>query len=289
MLPKPEASLDTSWVFKQFLYENVLRDLDNHFQRLRIEYMPIKGAYLICTGLARQITSRAMFDIDILVRDSDFDPVISHFSAIPGINIAEKSWPRYKKGWPFEVSFYYPFEGRTINIDIHKLINLRQRFSLPPSELFARGKKQGLWTLPCAEDALAVCLCHCFAHVSHVFSWAVFDDIALIADASIDWDKFWKIAQSTGIMAFIYYILKMYGKERMTSTIPFPGKRTLRCAYADLLFWSAGFLEVTALPRVVRRAIVELPFCRDPAGLIYDNLTRRRKKTNGGRATVNAN
>ena len=134
-----------------------------------------------------------------------------------------------------------------------------------------------------------ICLCHLFVHFSHGFSETALNDIPVLIGQSIDWDKFWKIAQSTGIMAFIYYILKMYGKERMTSTIPFPGKRTLRCAYADLLFWSAGFLEVTALPRVVRRAIVELPFCRDPAGLIYDNLTRRRKKTNGGRATVNAN
>ena len=75
-----KAAADTTWVFKQFLYEDVLRDLDDHFQRLNIDYMPIKGAYLICAGLAQRIRSRTMVDIDILVREGDFNAVISYFS-----------------------------------------------------------------------------------------------------------------------------------------------------------------------------------------------------------------
>jgi hypothetical protein len=275
MPPEPKAPHNTEWVFKQFMYEDVLGDLDDHFRHLNIEYMPIKGAYLLYTGLARRIRSRTMFDIDILVHEKDFDTVISHFSKIPDTAIAEKSWPLYKKGWPFEVAFYYPFEGRTINIDIHKLINLRARFSLPPDELFGRGKKQGLRTLPCAEDALAICLCHAFSHIAHIFPDEIFDDIALLAETAMDWNKFWNIAQSTGIGAFFYYALKLCEKKRTISAIAFP-KKTLRSAYADLLILATGHLELIRLPHMFRRVFFELPLCRDPVGLVLDKCKRSR-------------
>jgi len=266
---------DTDWVFKQFLYEDVLRDLDNHFQRLNIDYMPIKGAYLICAGLAQQLKTRTMFDIDLLVREKDFDAVISYFTNLPGVAIVEKSWPIYKKGWPFEVSMYYPFEGRTINIDIHKLINLRQRFLLPPEALFARGSKQGLRrTLPCAEDALAICLCHGFSHIAHVFSKHVFDDIAALTSASVNWIIFREIAESTGISAFMYYALKLCQKERGAPLLPFEDA-TVRRAYADLLLTAfSGRRSVHALPKIARRLFLELPFCRDPIGLMIDKCGR---------------
>jgi hypothetical protein len=281
MPPEPKAPPNTEWVFRQFLYEDVLRDLDDRFRHLNISYMPIKGAYLICAGLAQRIRSRAMFDIDILVRETDFDAVISHFSAVPKTAIAEKSWPLYKKGWPFEVAFYYPFQGRTINIDIHKLINLRQRFSLPPEMLFARGKKQGHRVVPCAEDALAICLCHGFSHVAHIFPDGMFDDIALLADTAMDWNKFWNIAQSTGIEAFVYYALRMCEKKRKVSAIPFP-KKTLRAAYADLLILATGHLELVRLPHLFRRIFFELPLCRNPVGLVLDKCKRSLGAENKG-------
>jgi hypothetical protein len=237
--------------------------------------MPIKGAYLICAGLANQVRSRTMIDIDILVRESDFDAVISHFSTVPGATIAEKSWPLYKKGWPFEVAFYYSFEGWTLNIDIHKLINLRQRFSLPPEMLFARGTKQGLRTLPCPEDALAICLCHGFSHIANVFPDFVFDDITLLTPTSLDWNKFWKIARSTGIEAFIYYILKIFEKKRTRLPTPSP-RKTLRFVYADILVGVTGHRSLSTLPRILRRIFMEVPLCRDPAGLIWDKCARSR-------------
>ena len=281
MSTEPATVPDTEWVFRQFLYEDALRDLDDRFRRLNIEYMPIKGAYLLCAGLAKQIRSRPMFDIDILVRERDFDAVISNFSKIPGIAVAEKSWPLYKKGWPFEVAFYYPFEGRTLNIDIHKLINLKERFSLPPDELFGRGIKQGYGALPCAEDALAICLCHAFSHVSHIFSDTVFDDIALLTRTSLEWDKFWTIARSTGIEAFVYYALRMCEKKRKVSAIPFP-KKTLRAAYADLLILATGHLDLVRLPHLFRRVFFELPLCRDPIGLVLDKCKRSLGAENEG-------
>jgi Uncharacterised nucleotidyltransferase len=271
----PTSAPNTEWVFKQFLYEDALRDLDRHFQLLNVGYMPIKGAYLICTGQANQVRSRSMIDIDILVRESDFDAVISHFSTVPGAAVAEKSWPVYKKGWPFEVTFYYQFEGWTLNIDIHKLINLRQRFSLPPEMLFIRGTKQGLRTLPCVEDALAICVCHAFSHIATVFPDFVFDDIALLIGTSMDWNKFWKIARSTGIEAFIYYILKMFEKKRTRLPTPFP-RKTLRFVYADILLGVTGHRGLSTLPRMMRRIFIELPLCRDPAGLVWDKYARSR-------------
>ena len=50
MPPETNFPVDTTWVFKQFIFEDVLRELDDHFQHLKIDYMPIKGAYLICSG-----------------------------------------------------------------------------------------------------------------------------------------------------------------------------------------------------------------------------------------------
>jgi len=44
MSTEKKVDTDTAWVFKQFLFEEVLCDLDNHFQRLNVDYMPIKGA-----------------------------------------------------------------------------------------------------------------------------------------------------------------------------------------------------------------------------------------------------
>ena len=86
MPPETNFPVDTTWVFKQFIFEDVLRDLDDHFQHLKIDYMPIKGAYLICSGLAKQIKSRSMNDIDILVRERDFDglpfPISDRFKTL---------------------------------------------------------------------------------------------------------------------------------------------------------------------------------------------------------------
>jgi len=268
-----KAAADTTWVFKQFLYEDVLRDLDDHFQRLNIDYMPIKGAYLICAGLAQRIRSRTMVDIDILVREGDFNAVISHFSTIPNAAVLKKSWPLYKKGWPFEVAFYYSFRGQTINVDIHKLLNFRQRFLLPPEMLFMRGTKQGHRTLPCAEDALAICLCHGFSHIGQVFSDALFDDVALLANASIDWAKFGEIAVSTGAAAFMYHILRNYEKKVKIPPIRV-FKKTLKFTYADILFMLAGTHELGFLPAILRRLFVEIPLCRDPVGLILDKCKR---------------
>jgi hypothetical protein len=277
MSTEQKVAVDTTWVFKQFLFEEVLRDLDDHFQHLNIDYMPIKGAYLICAGLARQIRSRTMVDIDILVRENDFNTVISHFRSIPDVSIAEGSWPVNKKGWQFEVAFYYPFGERTFNIDIHKLVNLRQRFILAPELLFSRGLQQGHRTLPCAEDALIICLCHGLSHAGHVFSDALFDDVEFLANPLIDWARFWEIASSTGAASFMYYVLRKYEKKEKIPLIPFP-KKTLKFTYADILLLLEGDRDLGKLPSILRRLLLELPFSRNPTGLFLNKYIRSYRK-----------
>ena len=273
MSTEQKVAIDTAWVFMQFLFEDVLRDLDDHFQRLNIDYMPIKGAYLICTKLARQIKSRTMSDIDILIRESDFDTVISHFRSIPNVMIIEGSWPINKKGWPFEVTFQVPFEGCTFNIDFHKLVNLYQRFILPTEHLFARGMQQGHRILPCAEDALIICLCHGLSHAGHFFSDALFGDVELLADASINWGKFWDIAASTGIEAFMYYVLKRFERKGKIPSFLVP-KKTIKFTYADFLLLLTRKCGIGSLPPFFGRLLMELPFCRDPIGLVLDKFAR---------------
>ena len=275
MPPETNFPVDTTWVFKQFIFEDVLRELDDHFQRLSIDYMPIKGAYLICSGLAKQIKSRGMSDIDILVRERDFDEVVSYFRSIPNVTIAEGSWPVNKKGWPFEVTFYYPFKGSMVSIDFHKLINLRERFLLEPEVLFNRGVKQGRRTLPSAEDALAICLCHGFSHAAHALDDNVFNDIAILINTSINWPKFWRITESTGITAFIYYVLKKIEKKDGVQMNRLP-KSTIKFIYVDFLlerfFGKSIFPD---LPKLFRRFFIELPLCRNPIGLIVGKCSRR--------------
>jgi hypothetical protein len=275
MSTEQKVAVDTAWVFKQFLFEEVLRDLDDHFQHLNIDYMPIKGAYLICAGLARQIGSRTMSDVDILVRERDFDAVVSHFRSIPNARIAEGSWPINKKGWPFEVTFLVPYKGRIFNIDFHKLVNLCQRFILPTEHLFARGMHRGHRTLPCVEDALIICLCHGFSHSGHVFSDAVFKDVVLLTNASIKWERFWNIGESTGIAAFMYYVLKKFERKRALPFVPVP-RKTIKFIYADVLLKLTGDRIFPAIPIIFKRLFIELPLCHDPVGLVWDKYARSR-------------
>jgi hypothetical protein len=277
MPPKPKLDTDTTWVFEQFLYEDALGDLDNHFQRLNIDYMPIKGAYLICAGLALQIPSRTMSDIDILVRESDFETVISHFRSIPNVSIADGSWPVNKKGSRFEVTFYMPYNDHMVMVDVHNFINLRQRFILPPEQLFSRGRKQERRILPSTEDALAICLCHGFSHVAHVFSDALFDDVTLFVKVSVDWARFWDVAESTGIAAFMYYVLKKL--ERKGKIPPVPAtKKTIKFIYADILRVLVGDHDHGVMPALIRRLCIELPFCRDPVGLFLNKCLRSLRR-----------
>jgi len=271
MIMSPETSfpVDTTWVFKQFIFEDVLRELDDHFQSLNIDYMPIKGAYLICSGLAKLIKSRSMNDIDILVCERDFDIAISYFKSIRNVTIANGSWPANKKIWPFEVTFYYQFEGRTINFELHKLINLHQRFILPPEQLFARGRREGYRILPCAEDALVICICHRFSHVGNFYSDALFIDAAFLANTSISWEKFWEIAKSTGIAGFVYYVLKKIEKKGMILPVRIP-KKTNNFTYASILLTIFGNRDLIALPPILRRLLIELPFCLNPLGLLIN-------------------
>ncbi len=70
------------WVLNQIFYEEALKEIDEHFQKMQMSYMPIKGAYLICTGLAEKMENRFISDIDILVREKDMAEVSDYFEAI---------------------------------------------------------------------------------------------------------------------------------------------------------------------------------------------------------------
>lgn len=81
--PDPCYRLVQRWQIRQVVYAAVLEALDALFAELHIAYMPIKGAYLICTHLAEQIPAREMIDIDLLVRPAYFKRAIALLSAHP--------------------------------------------------------------------------------------------------------------------------------------------------------------------------------------------------------------
>jgi hypothetical protein len=259
MPPEPRVPPDTEWVFKQFLYEDVLRDLNDLFQHLGINYMPIKGAYLIASGCAGKFTNRTMVDIDILVLQKDFPEVVLYFKNVNGVEVK----PNY---WPFEFSFCFPCKKATVFVEIHSLLNYPERFLLPTEALFARAvsqKQQCL--LPCVEDSLIIFLCHLLVHIPFEIRKTVFQEIEILSNQEdFSWEKFWNLSTQTGIQQFFNMLLIYYSKLKKEK-VPLKNPSL----YAKLLA-SIGTRKVyESMPVWMRRLFLEIPFVRNPLKLIW--------------------
>lgn len=253
---------EKTWVFRQLLYADVLARLDKHFTELKIRYMPIKGAYLIASGLAEKMPFRRMDDIDILILPADFAKASDYFKGLNTVRFVDNDWP-------FETSFYYQSGQTSAFIELHHLLNYPERFTLPVETLFSRSiQSRGMLVLPCPEDSLIIFLCHLFVHIAFEIRETSFDEIELLCGQdNFSWEKFWELSLPTGLGPFFYYVLRLFEKRKNRRIM-------LRkpAMYAVLCARMIGMEEYQKMPRFLRRLVLEIPFARDPLCLMMKKL-----------------
>jgi hypothetical protein len=252
------------WQLKQFLYAEVLRELDEHFAAMKVRYMPIKGAYLILSGLAEKIPARKMVDIDILVEKENFSKAVDYFARCPRARL-------HHDEWYFEQPFYYSFAGGEVHVELHFLLNRPERFKLETERLFAEGERKGEWLwLPSAEWAMVITVCHALVHIAYYLDQSVFDDIRVMsAVPALRWERFWPLAASTGIRPFFYFLFSL---ADVGAPVVERGRRKEELLAAMLVvLYRNGLYH--RLPSRLRRLFCELPFARKPLRL----CTARRR------------
>ena len=259
------------WALTQVFYQDVLNEIDVHFHTLNIEYMPIKGAYLICSGLAEKMKDRHISDVDILVREKDMQKSSDYFAGLENTELKMYYKDNYR---PTETIFYYSLGEVKVLIEIHMLLNFPQRFFLPTEEIFKRSKGSGsIMRLPSPEDSLLIFLCHMQSHMSFEFRNTYLEEIDLLASQDgFDWKTFWQLSKLTGIEPFIYFILKMYGKKYHTNI-----NNSRSYLYADLLAQIFNQQRFEQIPQWARRIFLDLPFVRKPVWLLFNKLFHNTK------------
>ena len=261
------------WVALQLLYDDALQGLDEVFESIGVPYMPMKGSYLICAGIAHKISARHMADMDILVHPEDYQKTISLLSNHPHFEI------RYPDPWFFEQAFFYIRGERKFNVELHCQLNRRERFRLPAQELFTRGYAQTKvrW-LPSAEDSLVILICHTLVHIANGIKDCVNEEMeVLINQETFSWKVFLGIMESTGIMPFATALIKRcYFKKRSIENV------TLKNYWwADLMLSLVPKRRRAGVYRVVYRAFAELFFVKDPLRLSCGWLFRKASLGNG--------
>jgi hypothetical protein len=260
------------WTLQQIIYADALKEIDAHFSTLGVPYMPVKGAYLICSGLASQLRQREMKDIDILVGETSMRQVSNYFARLNKTVLQEYFTENYR---PTETSLLYNIDNTVIQLELHSSLNFPERFLLPERDLFSRAlPANGYRRLPSPEDALLIFLCHLQSHMPFEFRASTFDEIGVLSSANgFDWDRFRSRCPSTGMEAFIYFILRAYARERRV-LVPVPGNHP----YAGLLARWFTPVRYAALPGWARRILFDIPFVRNPGWLIRHKLYRGSRK-----------
>jgi hypothetical protein len=271
------GQLEKSWALQQLLYSEVLRRLDSHFTDLSIKYMPIKGAYLIASGLAASLPARKMADIDILLLPVNFGAASDYFRHLSCVRVSENYWPS-------ETSFFFRLGQDFAYVELHSQLNFPQRFLLPAADLFARAMPgDGMRVLPCAEDALLILICHALVHIAVEFRETVFQEITcLCGQKDFSWERFWKLAEGTGVKRFISFILSLYAHETGNHRIsPEVSAASAYSNFSRLLLKPAVY---GTMPSLLRKLLLEIPFVRDPWWLI-----RHKAKRTGNRPHATKN
>ena len=260
---------NTFWQLRCFVFEELLSELENHFTTINAEYMPIKGAYLIATGLSGSMRFRQMADLDILVKECDMERCSQYFFSLP------QSTPRtyYKENYrPYETQFSYKIGNYHAAVEIHSQLNFPERFVLPTEELFSRAVSGGgLRKLPCPEDSLLIFLTHAFTHFFLEFRETNFEEIGLLlAQKGFCWEKFWASCQKTGIVGFIYMVLRLF-EENTKVLVQFPK----RYWYEEIQVRIIRRFGYQALPRWYKRLFCELPYIKKPLSMVLRKFESR--------------
>lgn len=253
---------------RRLVLEEVLARVGGELSSLGLRWMPIKGAYLLRAGLADHLPLRRIHDLDILLHANDFHRAAEHLETLPNVDAVPHRWP-------FEAVFEYSYGSFSVPVELHRLLNYPERFLLPPAELFQRGSPvegDSNQVLPGPEDALLIAICHRLVHAAHSPPPRTYDELALVAALpGFSWERFWEAARATGVEGFVHYLLKQC--ERHTGLqASFPRKHP----YAGALAHVPRIAAYGRLSSVFRRVFVELPFVRNPAGLVLRKLRTPR-------------
>ena len=250
------------WVITQSLLLEIIVELENLFNKIGVDIMPIKGAYLIRSGLGDRMRTRKITDIDILVKPKDLEVTTDALSKISNCKLIK----HYKdNSRPTESIFEYSLNDFKFTVEIMSIINSEDRFLLPAEKLFDRGELQGKTLyFPSSEDALLIMICHLQSHIPFEFRDTNFDEIKVFTEVEdFNWDNFWKYANYTGMGAFNYFILKLYNRET-NSNIKF----SKRYIYSDLLLRFFTLKRYYKMSELMRRLFLDLPFVRKPIRLV---------------------
>jgi hypothetical protein len=243
----------SQWKALQLVYGETLEVLEGFFEKMGYCFMPIKGAYLVRTGLAAGISNRKMVDIDLLIPEKQFDEVCKWFQTLPGVSSRENYWP-------FEKSFVYQSISFPVYLEFHRLVNFPARFLLPNEQLFNRAVHLSRsCLLPDPVDALLIHICHKLAHVIDGFEEQFYSEIRLYASQNgFDWEVFWKRAKTTGIYNFIWCVIDKCIKhtDLFLARPPAPSLYCKFLSMFDLFMYGSHPL--------IRRVFFEIPFTRDP-------------------------
>ena len=260
-----------NWKLLQLVTGEILKEFDLHFSNLNINYMPIKGAFLINSGLSEKIVCRRMDDIDILVLQKDFDRVCAYFSSLPQVVFV-------KHKWYFEQEFFYSWGNYKSYVEIHWLLNYPERFLLPTEDLFRRAKafSNSPALRPSHEDSLLLLLCHAHVHIGFELRETIREEIALLSgQEGFSWDKFWKYAHPTGIELFIKLLLSHFSMDAACNHAAPKGKFII-----FLLRPLLSAKRYAHLPQLVKRLLFEIPFARKPWRLILNKMILSRHGSN---------
>ena len=257
---------DPKWVALQIVYGGALAEIERLFASGGYCFMPIKGAYLIRSGLAASIENRRMRDIDLLLPDDRYREACDWFESLSEVRIC----PRY---WDFERPVAFEWNRHSIYVELHRLVNSPDRFLLSNLELFDRARiVSESCRFPDPVDALLIHICHKLLHVIDGFELQFYREIDLYArQEGFSWDVFWERAGKTGITAFIWLVVHKCN-TLLDTGFQLPAAPTL---YASMLGKLNLFMRCRS--RAGRRLLYEIPFVRSVFGLARYNWIRRRE------------
>jgi hypothetical protein len=255
------------WVALQMVYGAVIDEIDELFVAHGYKYMPIKGAYLIRSGLSIQIPERRMRDIDLLLPEKEFNDACDWFGRREGVT----ETPNY---WNFERSFNVTHAGILVYVELHRMLNMPARFLLPTGKLFSHGKFAGKsCTLPDPVDALLIHICHAIAHVLDGFTPGFYQEIDLLSrQDGFLWELFWQRSKTTGIYDFIWLTVDKCNKL-LGKSLPIPRASSI---YAKMLSRCNLFMKCKS--KILRRLCFEIPFVRNPWALLWHKVYKGIKK-----------
>lgn len=253
------------WGFTQLIFAEALAEINRVLTAAGIAYMPLKGAYLIESGLATAMKERGMCDIDILVAPEDFDRAMGSFGVTGYAPVVDNDLLLHRH---FDLSA----AGTTVDVELHYRIRPECSCVLPAADLFQRGRPaKGTMVLPSAEDGLAITILH---QLNDLPFWppdqALRDIEVQVSSFEIDWAKFWEIAESTGTAAFIFLLLRHYGK--LPDSAFRVSTNGLMFQYAERLVKWRFFENYRRIPFVFRRTLVEFPFMKSPGVYLLRKL-----------------